>query len=191
MLASLLRSCVAEMIAASSKASSSSSLVEAMFRFLRTRRRGGACQDSVTVAAGIGTSWTGDWWTAEGNGSSVCMSSATVQGVVPVSTELSRTEGSRSAVCVAAETSITGESGSVCWYTSSCSRLVRGRPRRLSARLEMMSPAFAPLCTAAAQDAADEPSFGSGSLGASLLRGASMRKPWDFLLLRHNGVRNS
>ena len=148
MLTSSLRSCVAEMIAMFSRASSSSLLVEAMFRFLRTRRRGGACQDSVTVAAGIGTSWTGGSWMAEGTGSSICMSSATVQGVVPVSTELSKTVGSGSSVCVAAETSITGKSVSVCWYISLCSRFVGGRPRRLSARLEMMSLAFAPLCTA-------------------------------------------
>ena len=136
------------MIAAFSRASSSSSLVAAMFRFLRTRRRGGAYQGSVTVAARIRTSWAGGCRTTEGNGSSICMSSATVQGVVPVSTELPKTEGSGSSVSVAAETSITGESVSVCWYISLCSRFVGGRPRRLSARLEMMSPAFAPLCTA-------------------------------------------
>ena len=44
---------------------------------------------------------------------------------------------------------------------------------------------------ATAQDAADEPSFGSGSLCASLLRGASMRNHGISCCLRHNGVRNS
>ena len=76
------------------------------------------------------------------------MSSAAVQGVVPVSMGLSKTVGSGSSVCVATETSITGKSFSVCWYVSLCSRFVGGRPRRLSASLEMTSPAFAPLCVA-------------------------------------------
>ena len=35
-----------------------------------------------------------------------------------------------------------------CWYDSLCSRFVGGRPWRPSARQEMMSPAFALLCTA-------------------------------------------
>ena len=42
----------------------------------------------------------------------------------------------------------------------------------------------------AAQDAADEPCLGSGSLSASLLAEVDA-KLWDFLLLRYSGVRNS
>ena len=102
------------------------------------------------------------------------MSSATEQGVVPVSTVLSKTEGSGSSVCVAAETRIAGEWRPVCWYISLCGPTAEVVSRTGDDVTGLRAPVHCQL-EAAAQDAADEPSFGSGSLSASLLRGASMR----------------
>ena len=146
-----------------------------MFRFLRTRRRGGACQGSLTVAAGMGTSWIGDWWTAEENDSSLAHRARR-------RTSFSRVFEDCGLRILSLRCHRDQYHGKVvlCLLVNLLVLLLRRGPTAevVSQTRDDVTGLRAPVrcqLEAAAQDAADEPSFGSGSLSASLLRGASMR----------------
>ena len=100
---------------------------------------------SLTVAAGMGTSWIGDWWTAEENDSSLAHRARRRTSFSRVFEDC----GLRILSLRCHRGPVSRESRSLSAGKSPCALASSGgRPRRLSARPEMMSPAFAPLCVA-------------------------------------------